>query len=65
MNADKKESENLAIAKRYMEAVENKNAATMDSLLADNYKGKVSAGWHTLKGREGAITKNKVHGLKW
>jgi len=39
MNADKKESENLAIAKRYMEAVENKNAATMDSLLADNYKG--------------------------
>jgi len=36
---DKKESENLAIAKRYMEAVETGNAATMDSLLADNYLG--------------------------
>jgi len=36
---DKKESENLAIAKRYMEAVETGNAATMDSLLADNYVG--------------------------
>jgi len=34
-----KERENLAIAKRYMEAVETKNAATMDSLLADNYMG--------------------------
>jgi len=38
-SADKKESENLAIAKKYMEAVETGNAATMDSLLADNYKG--------------------------
>jgi ketosteroid isomerase-like protein len=38
-SADKIESDNLAIAKRYMEAVENKNAAAMDSLLADNYMG--------------------------
>ena len=36
---DSKEKENLAIAKKYMEAVENKNVATMDSLLADNYVG--------------------------
>ncbi len=38
-SADKKESENLAIAKKYMEAVETRNATTMDSLLADNYMG--------------------------
>jgi hypothetical protein len=35
----KKEKENLAIAQKYMQAVENKNAETMDSLLADNYIG--------------------------
>src|SRR4051794_40466263 len=34
-----KENESLAIAKRYMEAVEKKNAPIMDSLLADNYVG--------------------------
>jgi limonene-1,2-epoxide hydrolase len=39
MGGDKKEKENLAIAKRYMDAVESKNVGTMDSLLADNYKG--------------------------
>lgn len=38
-SADKKESESLAIAKRYMEAVETNNVAIMDSLLADNYMG--------------------------
>ena len=32
-------SEDLAIAQRYMEAVETNNAAAMDSLLADNYMG--------------------------
>ena len=37
--ANSKENENLAIAKRYMEAVESKNTQTMDSLLADNYVG--------------------------
>ncbi len=37
--ADKLEKENLAIAKQYLEAVETKNAALMDSLLADNYMG--------------------------
>ena len=36
---DNKGKENLAIAKRYLEAVETKNVVTMDSLLADNYMG--------------------------
>jgi ketosteroid isomerase-like protein len=36
---DKKESENLALAQKYMEAVQNMDAATMESLLADNYMG--------------------------
>jgi len=36
---EKKTNDNLAIAKKYMEAVETNNAATMDSLLADNYMG--------------------------
>ena len=38
-SADRKERDNLAIAKKYMEAVETKNVALMDSLLADNYIG--------------------------
>lgn len=38
-SADKKEKENLAVARKYMEAVENKNLTTMDSLLAENYMG--------------------------
>ena len=37
--ADKKEKANLAIAQKYMEAVETMNVAIMDSLLADNYMG--------------------------
>ena len=37
--ADKKERDNLLIAKKYVMAVETKNAALMDSLLADNYIG--------------------------
>jgi ketosteroid isomerase-like protein len=37
--AQKKENENLAIAQKYMKAVETKNAAAMDSLLAENYMG--------------------------
>ena len=36
---NKKDNENLAIAKKYMEAVESNNIATMDSLLASNYMG--------------------------
>jgi len=38
-SADKKEKANLAIARKYMQAVETKNVALMDSLLADNYIG--------------------------
>ena len=37
--AEKKEKENLAIARKYMEAVESMNVMAMDSLLADNYMG--------------------------
>jgi hypothetical protein len=36
---DKKEKESLAVARKYMEAVETNNLASMDSLLADNYMG--------------------------
>jgi hypothetical protein len=35
----KKENESLAIAKKYMEAVETNNPQIMDSLLAKNYMG--------------------------
>jgi len=38
-SAEKKEKENLAIAQKYMKAVEAKNISAMDSLLADNYMG--------------------------
>jgi ketosteroid isomerase-like protein len=38
-SADKKEKANLAIAQKYMEAVETMDVALMDSLLADNYTG--------------------------
>jgi hypothetical protein len=36
---DKKEEANLAIAKKYVQAVETMNIEAMDSLLADNYMG--------------------------
>ncbi len=36
---DTSNSESLAIAKKYMDAVETGNVAAMDSLLADNYMG--------------------------
>src|SRR4051794_27728468 len=39
VDAKKKEKENLAIAEKYMEAVETKNLGTMDSLLAEKYIG--------------------------
>jgi ketosteroid isomerase-like protein len=39
-SADKKtEKESLAVAKKYIEAVQNRDIAAMDALLADNYKG--------------------------
>jgi limonene-1,2-epoxide hydrolase len=38
-SAGKKEKANLAIANKYLQAVETMNIGTMDSLLADNYIG--------------------------
>jgi ketosteroid isomerase-like protein len=38
-SAYKSKKESLAVAKKYMEAVETNNVAMMDSLLADNYMG--------------------------
>ena len=38
-DGNKTERENLAIGKKYMEAVETKNVSVMDSLLSDNYIG--------------------------
>lgn len=38
-STDTKEKESLAIAKKYMEAVERNDLKAMDSLLADNYMG--------------------------
>ena len=38
-SADKKGQTNLAIAQKYMKAVETNNVSLMDSLLADNYVG--------------------------
>lgn len=37
--SDKTKTENLALVKKYLEAVENKDAESMSSLLADSYKG--------------------------
>jgi hypothetical protein len=36
---DKTRTDNEALIRKYVEAVENKDTATMESLLADNYEG--------------------------
>ena len=38
-SADKTKSDNLALARKFLNAVENKDVLTIDSLLAENYKG--------------------------
>ncbi len=38
-SAEKKEKDNLAVARKYMEAVETKDLSVIDSLLADDYMG--------------------------
>jgi hypothetical protein len=38
-SSDKNKAENLALAKKYMQAVESNDVAAMADLLADNYKG--------------------------
>ncbi len=38
-SADKTKSDNLALARKFLNAVETKDVKTMDTLLAENYKG--------------------------
>jgi ketosteroid isomerase-like protein len=62
--AANKEKENLAIAEKYMEAVETSNVGTMDSLLADNYVGYgPSVGDSTNKRDAIAAWKNNTENL--
>jgi ketosteroid isomerase-like protein len=56
--AEKKEKENLAIARKYMEAVETKNIGVIDSLLADNYMGYGPSVGDSIN-KEGAILNMK------
>ncbi len=56
--AEKKEKENLAIARKYMKAVETKNIAVIDSLLADNYMGYGPSVGDSIN-KEGAVLNTK------
>ena len=56
--AEKKEKENLAIARKYMEAVETKNIGVIDSLLADNYMGYGPSVGDSIN-KEGAVSNMK------
>jgi limonene-1,2-epoxide hydrolase len=38
-DTDKKTSENIALVEKYLHAVDSNDVGTMESLLADNYKG--------------------------
>ena len=57
-SAEKKEKDNLAIARKYMEAVETKNVAVIDSLLADNYMGYGPSIGDSIN-KEGAVLNTK------
>ena len=59
-SADKKEKENLAIAQKYMKAVETKNVAAMDSLLADNYIGYGPSVGDSTNKEAGNLTTGKI-----
>ena len=59
--AEKKEKENLAIAEKYMKAVESMNVAVIDSLLADNYWGYGPSVGDSIN-KEGAIVKLQISG---
>jgi ketosteroid isomerase-like protein len=62
--ASNKEKQNLAIAEKYMEAVETSNVGTMDSLLAESYVGYgPSVGDSTNKKDAIAAWKNNVENL--
>ena len=54
----KKESENLAVARKYMKAVETKNISVIDSLLADNYMGYGPSIGDSIN-KEGAVLNTK------
>ena len=56
--AEKKEKTNLAIARKYMNAVETKNLSVIDSLLADNYMGYGPSIGDSIN-KEGAILNTK------
>jgi len=56
--AEKKEKANLAIARKYMNAVETKNLSVIDSLLADNYMGYGPSIGDSIN-KEGAILNTK------
>jgi len=56
--AEKKEKENLAIARKYMKAVETKNISVIDSLLADNYMGYGPSIGDSIN-KEGAVLNTK------
>jgi hypothetical protein len=63
-SVEKKEKANLAIAQKYMQAIETKNVALMDSLLADNYIGYgPSAGDSTNKEQAILNLKDNVENL--
>ena len=57
-SAEKKEKENLAIARKYMKAVESKNISVIDSLLADNYMGYGPSIGDSIN-KEGAVLNTK------
>lgn len=57
-SAEKKEKENLAIARKYMKAVETKNISVIDSLLADNYMGYGPSIGDSIN-KEGAVLNTK------
>jgi len=57
-SAEKKERENLAIAQKYMKAVETKNISVIDSLLADNYMGYGPSIGDSIN-KEGAVLNTK------
>src|SRR5437879_6426339 len=60
----KKENENLAVVKKYMEAVETNSPAIMDSLLARDYMGYgPSVGDSTNKAEALAHWKNNASNL--
>ena len=57
-SAEKKEKDNLAVARKYMEAVETKDLSVIDSLLADDYMGYGPSIGDSIN-KEGAVLNTK------